>query len=180
MSIYLYSTFECMLLSCHEHVSEWTSPYSCLNVNQLLALKRDIWSWKNCNWTRTHSHLRLKGTLHPLAKLIKWLSCVVSTYLYVHLSVCSYHLTYVFQNKFTLYSRLNSKVLLDQKRVKIWSLRDCNWTQTDNHFVCKRTLNHLAKLSKWLSCIVTIYLYDTFKCMLLSCHLRHWKWIHTL
>ena len=25
---------------------------------------------------------------------------------------------------------------------------DCNWTRTQNHLVCKRTLNHLAKLTK--------------------------------
>ena len=34
------------------------------------------------------------------------------------------------------------------------ALSDCNWTQTHNHFVCKRTLNHLTKLAslaKWLS-----------------------------
>ena len=33
-------------------------------------------------------------------------------------------------------------------------LSDCNWTPTHNHFVRKRTLNHLAKLAslaKWLS-----------------------------
>ena len=23
---------------------------------------------------------------------------------------------------------------------------DCNWTQTQNHLVCKQTLNHLTKL----------------------------------
>ena len=30
-------------------------------------------------------------------------------------------------------------------------LSDCNATQTHNYLVCKRTLNHLAKLAKWLS-----------------------------
>ena len=28
---------------------------------------------------------------------------------------------------------------------------DCSWTRTHNHLVLKRTLNHLAKLAKWLS-----------------------------
>ena len=27
-------------------------------------------------------------------------------------------------------------------------ISDCNWTQTHNHLVRKRTLNHLAKLTK--------------------------------
>ena len=52
---------------------------------------------------------------------------------------------YVFQTESTLYSCLNVKELLAQSRHKIWSLSDCNWTQTQNHLVCKRTLNHLAK-----------------------------------
>ena len=30
-------------------------------------------------------------------------------------------------------------------------ISDCNWTRTHNHLVHKRTLNHLAKLAKWLS-----------------------------
>ena len=31
------------------------------------------------------------------------------------------------------------------------SLSDCNETRTPNHLVHKRTLNHLAKLAKWIS-----------------------------
>ena len=27
-----------------------------------------------------------------------------------------------------------------------WGVSDCNWTRTHSHLVCKRTLNHLAKL----------------------------------
>ena len=36
----------------------------------------------------------------------------------------------------------------------------------------KRTLNHLAKLAKWWSCVVSTYLYGAFDCMFLSCHIR--------
>ena len=36
---------------------------------------------------------------------------------------------------------------------------DCNGTRTHNHFVRKQTLNHLAKLTKWFSWIVSTYLY---------------------
>ena len=32
-----------------------------------------------------------------------------------------------------------------------------------NHSVCKRTLNHLTKLTKWLSCVVSTYLYCAFE-----------------
>ena len=47
-------------------------------------------------------------------------------------------------------------------------MNDCNWTRTLNHLVCKRTLNHLAKLTKWLSWVVSTCLYGAF------------EWIHTL
>ena len=43
---------------------------------------------------------------------------------------------------------------------------------THNHLVCKRTLDHLAQLAKWLTCVVSTYLYGAFGCILLSCHLR--------
>ena len=46
-----------------------------------------------------------------------------------------------------------------------WSLRDYNWTRTNNQLVHKRTLNHLAKLAKWLNCVVSTYLFS-------SCHVR--------
>ena len=66
----------------------------------------------------------------------------------VHLTVCSYHVTYMFQSESTLYSCLNVNELLSRSRQGIWSFSDCNRTQTPNHLVHKRTLNHLAKLAK--------------------------------
>ena len=36
---------------------------------------------------------------------------------------------------------------------------DSNGIQTHNHLVRKRTLNHFAKLAKWLTCVVSTYLY---------------------
>ena len=51
-----------------------------LNVKELLAWNRhDIWNLSDSNGIRTHSHLVRKRTLNHLAKLAKWLSCVVST-----------------------------------------------------------------------------------------------------
>ena len=50
------------------------------------------------------------------------------------------------------------------------------------HLACKKTLNHLAKLAKWLSCAQSTYyrvLYS-FDCMLLSCHVQFSGWIYTL
>ena len=60
------------------------------------------------------------------------------------------------------YSCLNVKELLARSQRKIWSLSDSNWTRTQNHLVCKQTLNHLAKLAHWLSCVVSTYLHGAF------------------
>ena len=46
---------------------------------------------------------------------------------------------------------LNVKELFAQNRRDIWRLSDCNRSWTRDHLVRKRTLNHLAKLAKWLS-----------------------------
>ena len=65
----------------------------------------------------------------------------------------------------TLYSWLNAREILAWNRHGIWSLSDRNGTWTHNHLVCKRILNHLTKLAKWLSFTVSAYLYGTFDCM---------------
>ena len=93
--------------------------------------------------------------------------------------VCSYHVTYAFQSESTLHSCLNVKEILARSRREIWSLSDCNWTRTHSHLVHKRTRNYLTKLNKWLSCVVSTYLYGAFDCMYLSCHVRVSEWIHT-
>ena len=46
--------------------------------------------------------------------------------------------------------------------IAIWGLSDGNWTQIQNHLVCKRTLENFAKLGKWLSCVLSTYLFGTF------------------
>ena len=43
---------------------------------------------------------------------------------------------------------LNVKKLLARSRHLIWNLSDNNGIRTHSHLVCKRTLNHLAKLAK--------------------------------
>ena len=56
----------------------------------------------------------------------------------VHLTVCSYYVTYAFQSESTLYCCLNVKELLARSSCKIWSLSECNWTRTQNHLFHKR------------------------------------------
>ena len=96
----------------------------------------------------------------------------------MHLTVCSYHVTYVCHSESTRYICLNIKELLSRNRRDILILNDYNGTRTHNHLVCKQTLNHLAKLTKWLSWVLSTYLYDAFDYMFLSCHTRVSEWIH--
>ena len=56
------------------------------------------------------------------------------------------------------------------EKIEKHSILENNGTQTHKHLVRKRTLNHSAKLAKWLSYVVSTYLYGVLDCMLLSCH----------
>ena len=98
----------------------------------------------------------------------------------MHLIVCFYHVRYEFESESTLYSCLNVKELLARSSRHIWRLSNCNGTRPRNHLLRKRTLSHVAKLAKSLSCVVSTYLYGAFHCMLLSYHVRVLEWIHTL
>ena len=69
---------------------------------------------------------------------------------------------------------------LARSRRRIWSLSDSSKIRTHNHLVHTGTLNQLAKLAKWLSYVVSTYLYSAFDCMLLSCQVQVSEWIHTL
>ena len=100
------------------------------------------------------------------------IECVV-----VHLTLCSFHVTYTLQIKSTLYICLNVKEILSRKRRHIWSLSDCNGTRFHNHSLRKRTTilpnwpNHWAVL--WVLCL-------SFNFVFLSFHVRISEWICTL
>ena len=85
----------------------------------------------------------------------------------MHLTVYSYHVTHAFQSEYTLYSCMNVKELLAQKRPEIQKLSYCNETRTHNQLVRKGTLNHLAKLVKCFSCVLSTYKYGAAEFMLL-------------
>ena len=93
------------------------------------------------------------------------------------LIACSCHFTYAFQSESKLYSCPSVKELFAQSRREIWRLSACNWTQTQNHLVRKRIPNHLANLAKWLTSVLSTYLWCTLDCMFLSCHVRVLGWI---
>ena len=136
--------------------------YICLNVKEFLNRKsRHIWSLSDFKETRTHNRLVRKQTLNPLAKLTKCFSWILSSY---------------------LYGAFDSSVneLLTRNSRDIWSLNDCKGTRSHNDLVCKQTLNRLAKLTKWLTWIVSTYLYGAFDSIIFSCYRRVSEWIHTL
>ena len=125
-------------------------------VNHIISFDDSISKFYRC-WKYLHNHL---------AKLAKWLRYVVRTYLYGKFDCIFYHLTHVF----TLYSCLNVKELLARNRCDIWSLGEYNGICTLNYLDGKQTLNDLAKLTKWMDCVVSTYLYGVLDCMFLRCH----------
>ena len=89
--------------------------------------------------------------------LIFFIPSNIKTHLSINLflTVCYYHVTYLFPSESTLYSSLNVKELLANNRRGIWILSDSNGTRTHNHLLRKRTLNHLAQLAKLVECSFT-------------------------
>ena len=73
------------------------------------------------------------------------------------MTICYYHITWEFQSESTLYSCLDFKEILAQNRCHIWSLSDSNKIRTHNDLVRKQIFNHLTKLAKWFSCVVSTY-----------------------
>ena len=51
---------------------------------------------------------------------------------------------------------------------------------THNQLVLKKTQNHLAKPTKWLSWIVSRYMEGAFDCISLWCHVCISEWMHIL
>ena len=165
--LYLHLT----VWSCHltyVFQSEFTL-CSCLNVKELLPWSsRKMWSWNDCNWTLTQNQLVLKRKLNHLGKLSKWSRCVLCSYLCSAFdSLCSCQVWYVFQNDSTLHRCLMSRNSLLKAGEKSEGKVTRNWIRTQSYFVLKRTLNHLAKLAKWWSCVLSTYLYGVFDCMVL-------------
>ena len=156
------------------------NPHSivCLNDKEILAPSSCyISSLSGRNEIPNHNHLIRKRTLDHLPKLAKWLSCLLSFYMYGAFIIMS---RMSLRNNPLSIVCLNPREPLPRSRRQIWSLNDSNKIRSHNYLVCKRTLNHLAKLAEWLSCFVSTYLYGAFDCALLLCHVRVSEWIPTL
>ena len=125
--------------------------------DDLRILKKENPARKQKQWDLKFSH---KHTFSNNSPCYNSVIIVIPDY---HLIVCSHHVTYAFQSESTFYTCLNVKKLLVRNRCKIWS--DSNRTLTHNLLVRIWKLNHFAKLTKWLSCVVSTYLYSAFDCM---------------
>ena len=67
-----HTKFIMTVCSCHVTYAfhSESTPYSCLNVKELLAWnRREIWSLSDCNWARTHNHLVRKRTLNIKSRI---------------------------------------------------------------------------------------------------------------
>ena len=155
--------------------------FICMNIKELHAQNRlEIWSLSNSNGIRTHIHLFRRRIFNYLTWLAKWWSCFVTTYLNsaFHSVLLSCHVR-VSEWIYTLYFP-ECQGTCCSIRYDIWSLSDNNGMRTQNHLVCEGTFNHLARLVKWLSCVVSTYRWSAFGCMLSSCHIRVSEWIYSL
>ena len=122
----------------------------------------------------------LYRTLNHLAKLVRWLSSVAITYMWVELGcmLLSCHAR-ISVWIYTL-QLFECQRTLAQNNCHVRSLTDINRIWTNNHLVRQRTLSHLTNFSEWFSCVVSAYLYGAFACMLLSCQVHVSEWTYTL
>ena len=150
----------------------------CLNVKGLLARSwHHIWSLSDSNVIQNHNYLVRKQPFSQADQMIV-LCCEYLSVRRIWLYVTIMSRTSFRVNPHSMVC-LNVKERFSSSRRHIWSLSDSSKIRTHNHLVCKRTINHLAKLAKWLSCVVSTYLCGAFDCML-SCHVRVSEWIHTV
>ena len=73
----------------------------------------------------------------------------------------SFNFSKNFNSSLNLHLELNLDSCQDISERQI-GFSDCNWSRIYNHLVHKGTLDHLAKPAKWLSCVVSTYLYGAF------------------
>ena len=170
-----------MFFSCHIHVSRWIHILQLPKVHKTPCLKqvRNL-KFKWLQLDLNSEPLSLSTNTKPFGQsgqMIELCSEYLSAQcIWLYVLVVS-HICFRVSPR---YSCLKVKEIFAWSKCKIWSLSDCNWTQTQKHLVQKQTLNHLAKLAKWLSCVLSTYLHGAFDRMFLSCHVCVSEWIHTL
>ena len=103
-----YLSVQCIWLHViiKSHACSRVNPDSviCLDIKALLARSRShIWSLSNSKEIWTQNRSVRKRTLNYWASLAKWLSRVVSIYLYVALTVWYFYVTYEFHSESALF-----------------------------------------------------------------------------
>ena len=144
-------------------------------------IRRKYWLFKiiytDRNRIQSQNHLVCKWTLNypnwPNDPAVLWVL------------ICMVLLTYVIiMSRIRFRANLNSIVTWMSRNalVKTGTLYevDNKEIRTHNPLIHKWTLDHLAKLVKWLTCVVSTYLYGAFDCMLLTCHVRISELMYTL
>ena len=116
-------------------------------LRALAQKSRDIWSLIPSNEIKTHNHFFREQTRYHLAKLIKRMDFVVSSYMYdeFHFMLLSCHI-HVSEWIFSL-NLPECQEILPQNRSKTWRLSVCNTIWTQNHLVLKWKLNSLSRLA---------------------------------
>ena len=150
------------LAACSCHVTyafqSESTLYSWLNVKELLAPSRhEIWSWSDCNCTRTQNHLSGKRTLNHLVQLPEWLKFFLSSYLYGAID-CMLLWCHI-----RILEGIDTLQFPECEGNPCWRQAQYlkfKWLQLDsNHLARKGTLNHFAKLAKWLKVFLSSYLW---------------------
>ena len=144
----------------------------CLNVKELLVRSR-------CHvWTLSDSTQQFGQTDQMVELFCEYLSVRCIWRYVIIMSRTSFRV-----NPHPIFC-LNVKELLASRRLHIWSLSNSKGIRTHNDLVREGTINHLAKLANWLSCVVSTYVYGTLfnHCVsiILPVWLNGWVFIYGL
>ena len=154
MSRYLYGAFDFISLSCHVSISERIHKLYFLECQGTSSSKQELYLIsKLLQGSGTHNHLVQKNALNHLPKATKWVSWIVSRYLYGAFDCMSLSCPIrILEGIHTLYFP-ECLALPYPNKSDTWNLSDCNGTRNHKHLVPQKILNHLTKLTKCFSWI---------------------------
>ena len=173
-----------MFLSCHLRISEWIHILYLPECQEIPSSKQERYlKFKRLQQDSNTQPLSLSMNTQPSGQTDQMieLGCEHLSVRCIWLYVLLMSRTHFRVKPHSIFPWMSSNSLLFARNTRnIYSLSDWNGTRNYNHLVPKRTLKHLAKLTKWLSSVVSTYLYGPFDCIFLSCHIHIPEWIHTL
>ena len=151
LNVYVFDYSNCLLWHCSKGVIFSSNHYVFTKIS-LRQLQLSL-TEKQC-------------TVNHMIKLQLIKCCEYLSVQWIWLYVLFISLTRFSVNAHPIVAWISRNSLFDTQ-----SLSDCNRTQTHNHLDGKWKLNHLVKLTKWLSCLVSTYLYGAFIGIFLQSHL---------